>query len=64
MLFKYVKFLIIFLLINLIKNSEIIIPFTSSLAEIPKNLTPNNFMDSLLKNELCFFWLWKVNRKY
>ena len=52
MLFKYVIFLIISLLINLIKNSEIIIPFTSSLSEIPKNLTPNYFMDSLFKNEL------------
>jgi len=39
-------------LINLIKNSEIIIPFTSSLSEIPKNLTPNNFIDSLFYNEL------------
>ena len=52
MFFKYVIFLIISLLINLIKNSEIIIPFTSSLSEIPKNLTPNYFMDSLFKNEL------------
>lgn len=52
MLFKYVIYLIISLLINLIKNSEIIIPFTSSLSEIPKNLTPNNFIDSLFYNEL------------
>jgi len=52
MLFKYVIYLIISLLINVIKNSEIIIPFTSSLSEIPKNLTPNDFIDSLSKNEL------------
>ena len=52
MLFKYVKYLLISLLINLIKNSEIIIPFTSTASEIPKNLTPFYFMGSLLDNEL------------
>jgi len=52
MLFKYVIYLIISLLINLIKNSEIILPFTSTLSEIPKNLTPIDFMDSLFNNEL------------
>ena len=50
--FKYVIYFIVSLLINLIKNSEVIIPFTSSLSEIPKNLTPNYFMDSLFRNEL------------
>jgi len=52
MQFKYVIYFIISLLINLIKNSEIIIPFTSSVSEIPKNLTPYYFMDSLFKNKL------------
>jgi hypothetical protein len=52
MLFKYAIYLIISLLINLIKNSEIIIPFTSSLSGIPKNLTPYQFMSTLPRNEL------------
>ena len=38
--------------IELIYNSEIIIPFTSFLSEIPKNLTPTELMRSLIKNEL------------
>ena len=38
--------------IKLINNSEIIIPFTSFLSEIPKNLTPTELMRSLIKNEL------------
>ena len=50
--FKYVIYFIVSLLINLIKSSEIIIPFTSSLSEIPKNLTPIQFMFSLRSNEL------------
>jgi len=49
---KYAIYLIISSLINLINNSEIIIPFTSTLSEIPKNLTPFQFMYSLFNNEL------------
>ena len=51
---KYAKYLIISSLINLINNSEIIIPFTSTLSEIPKNLTPFQFMYSLFNNELYY----------
>ena len=46
------KLSFVFIIIRLIKNSEIIIPFTSLLSEIPKNLTPTLFMESLINNEL------------
>lgn len=45
-------FFIIIFIIKLIRNSEIIIPFTSLLSQIPKNLTPTDFMKSLVKNEI------------
>lgn len=45
-------YFLIIILINQIKNKEIIIPFTSFLSEIPKNLTPTDFMRALIKNEL------------
>ena len=44
--------ILILLILKIIKNSEIIIPFSSFLSENPKNLTPPDFMKSLLKNEL------------
>ena len=43
---------LIFFIIKLINNFEVIIPFTSFLSEIPKNLTPTELMRSLIKNEL------------
>jgi len=52
MTIKCSSYILIIFIIKLIKNSEIIIPFTSFLSEIPKNLTPTNFMKSLVKNEL------------
>ena len=49
MKFKILLFLYLFKTFNF---SEIVIPFYSRLSEIPKNLTPQDFMTSLTSNEL------------
>ena len=43
---------IIIFLVNLVRNVEIIIPFNSTFSQIPRNLTPINFITSLIENEL------------
>ena len=40
------------ILFNYIKNNEVIIPFKSILSTISKNLSPMDFMSSLINNEL------------
>ena len=47
--FTLLLFLHIF---NLFVSSEIVIPFYSKLSEIPKNQTPQEFIQSLTSNEL------------
>ena len=51
---KYYTFYFIYLLINFltIKNNEIIIPFTSRLSDIPKDLNSPKFIDALINNKL------------
>ena len=43
---------IFFLLYNFIYNIEVIIPFTSKISEISNNLSPIDFIKSLISNEL------------
>ena len=52
MIIKCNTFFLIFFIIKLFNTSEIIIPFTSFLSEIPRNLTPYELMKALIKNEL------------
>ena len=47
---KYVYFII--LLPKLIQNSDIIIEFNSTLSQIPNDLRPIDFFDSLMSNEI------------
>ena len=49
---KCSSLILIFFIIKLINNTEIIIPFTSFLSEIPRNLTPIELIKSFIKNEL------------
>ena len=48
---KSYEFFLFFILVFIL-NSEIIIEFNSTLSGIPKNLTPLQFLNSLLSNEL------------
>ena len=49
---KNYQLLLLFFILEFISNSEIIIEFNSKLSGIPKNLTPLQFLDSLISNEL------------
>lgn len=51
MIKKFILYLTL-LLFNLIQSIEIIIQFNSTLSEIPKNLTPIDFISSLVNNEI------------
>ena len=54
---KYYTYSIIYLLINFIsiKDNEILIPFISKLSEIPKDLNPPKFIESLLNNKFYIY---------
>ena len=49
---KYIIVIISLCIIQLIKSSEIIIPFISELSEFPKDKSPKDFMSSLSSNQL------------
>ena len=49
---KYILLLIYLFLLKSINSSEIVIQFNSKLSEIPKNLSPEEFISSLSSNQL------------